>query len=169
LVRRRTLTDVPDLHPGIAMLAPLLGTWAGQGTGEYPTIEPFGYFEEITFGHVGKPFLSYAQRTKTIDDGRPLHAETGYIRVPSAGRVEWVLAHPTGITEIEEGTLSVSGTTVEMELSATTIGLTGSAKHVMALSRSIRVAGDELTYTVRMAAMGQPLQHHLAATLRRHA
>jgi hypothetical protein len=163
----RTLTDVADLHPGIAVLAPLLGTWTGQGAGEYPTIEPFGYVEEVTFGHTGKPFLTYGQRTKSADDGRPLHAETGYLRVPSPGRVEWVLAHPTGITEIQEGAVTVRGTTVEMEMNATKIGLTATAKEVTALARSIRVHGDDLTYIVRLGAVGQPLQHHLAATLHR--
>jgi hypothetical protein len=156
---------VADLHPGVAVLAPLLGTWAGQGAGEYPTIEPFGYLEEVTFGHVGKPFLVYGQRTKASDDGRPLHAETGYLRVPSEGRVELVLAHPTGITEIQEGTLEVSGTTLTMELHATSIGRTASAKEVSALGRSIRIEGGQLTYTLRLGAVGQPLQHHLAATL----
>jgi THAP4-like, heme-binding beta-barrel domain len=161
--------DVADLHPDVEVLAPLLGTWAGKGTGEYPTIQPFGYLEEITFDHVGKPFLTYRQRTRASDDGRPLHAETGYIRVPSPGRVEWVLAHPTGITEIQEGTLTVGAGTVEMEMTATTIGLTASAKNVAALGRSIRVDGDELAYTLRLGAVGQPLQHHLAATLHRTA
>ena len=156
-----------DLHPGIAALAPLLGTWSGHGDGEYPTIEPFGYLEEVTFGHVGKPFLVYGQRTRATDDGRPLHAETGFLRAPSPDRIELVLAHPTGVTEIEEGTLTVTGTTLQLEMATTAIGRTSSAKEVTALSRSIRIDGDELTYTLRMGAVGQPLQHHLAATLRR--
>ncbi|HKV17564.1 MAG TPA: FABP family protein [Mycobacterium sp.] len=158
---------MPDLHPDVAPVAALIGVWAGQGRGVYPTIAPFGYLEEVTFTHVGKPFLSYIQKTKAIDDGRPLHAETGYLRVPAAGRVELVLAHPTGVTEIEEGTVSVHGTTIEMVLAATSIGLSGSAKEVTALGRSIQVDGDELTYTVSMGAVGQPLQKHLTATLHR--
>ena len=162
-----TLGGPPDLHPALTALAPLLGTWAGAGAGEYPTIPSFSYLEEVSFGHVGKPFLSYGQRTKAADDGRPLHAETGYLRVPSAGRVELVLAHPTGVTEIQEGTLTVSGDVLQLELTATSIGLTASAKDVTALSRSFRIAGDELTYTLRLGAVGQPLQHHLAATLHR--
>ena len=128
----------------------------------------FGYLEEITFGHVGKPFLTYGQKTKSDDEtGRPLHAEVGYVRAPAPGRVEWVLAHPTGIAEIQEGTLTIDGTAIVMELTTTTVGLTASAKDVTSLGRSIRIDGDELTYELRLGAVGQPLQHHLGATLRR--
>ncbi|HEX5253847.1 MAG TPA: FABP family protein [Mycobacterium sp.] len=156
-----------DLHPDLAALAPLLGTWAGQGAGKYPTIPPFDYLEEVVFAHVGKPFLAYGQKTKAVADGKPLHAETGYLRVPQPGRVELVLAHPSGITEIEVGTYSVSGDLIEMQMSTTAVGLTPSAKEVTALGRSFRIDGDELSYTVQMGAVGQPLQDHLDAVLHR--
>jgi len=145
----------------------MLGTWAGQGAGKYPTIQPFEYFEEVVFSHVGKPFLAYAQKTKAVADGKPLHAETGYLRVPQPGHVELVLAHPSGITEIEVGTYSVIGDRIAIELSTTAIGLAPTAKEVTALGRSFRIDGDELSYSVQMGAVGQPLQDHLAAVLHR--
>ena len=54
-----------------------------------------------------------------------------------------------------------------MELASTTVATTGTAKEVTALRRRFELDGDTLAYTVAMAAVGQPLQHHLAATLRR--
>jgi len=156
-----------DLHPDLEALAPLLGTWAGRGTGKYPTIEPFEYFEEVVFAHVGKPFLAYSQKTKAVADGKPLHAETGFLRAPQPGHLELVLAHPSGITEIEVGNYAVSGDLIEIELATSSIGLTPTAKNVSALGRSLRIDSDELSYTVRMGAVGQPLQDHLAAVLHR--
>ena len=145
----------------------MLGSWAGRGAGKYPTIQPFEYLEEVVFSHVGKPFLAYAQKTRAAADGKPLHAETGYLRVPRPGHVELVLAHPNGITEIEVGTYSVTGDVIELEMSSTAIGLAPTAKEVTALGRSFRIDGDELSYSVRMGAVGQSLQDHLAAVLQR--
>jgi hypothetical protein len=68
---------------------------------------------------------------------------------------------------IDEGTVTTGDGGLAIEVRSTAVGLTTSAKEVVALERSIRVDGDELHYTVRMGAVGQPLQHHLTATLHR--
>lgn len=121
------------MHPDLAALAPLLGTWSGHGAGKYPTIEPFDYFEEAVFSHVGKPFLAYSHKTKAVADGKPLHAEAGFLRVPEPGRVELILAHPSGITEIDTGTYSLTGGVIEIAVSTTAIGRAPTAKEVTGL------------------------------------
>lgn len=155
--------DAPAIHEALGPLAFLLGAWAGTGAGEYPTITPFAYHERIAFTHVGKPFLAYTQRTWAADDGRPLHAESGYLRHTGDGAVELVLAHPIGIVEVYAGHVSATS----LRLATTTVDTTPTARRVDALERDIDVDGDQLSYAVRMAAVGLPLTHHLAATLRR--
>lgn len=152
----------------MAPLAPLLGTWSGRGRGYYSTIAPFEYAETATFGHNGKPFLSYVQRTTDAADGSPLHGESGFWRVSALGRVELVVAHPTGVVEIDEGPIERPGPgCLVLDLSSVTVAGTATAKSVTALHRSLRVEGGVLRYRLRMAAVGQPLADHLEAELHR--
>jgi hypothetical protein len=161
------------LSDQLAPVAALLGTFEGDGSGDYPTIEPFRYRERVTFRHTGKPFLAYEQRTWHPDTGAPMHAELGYLRVPGstaeavagAGSVavEFVLVHPTGIVEVEEGTL-VDGV---LTLATTTVGRTATAKAVRSLRRTIRLEADRLAYDLWMAYADVPDTHHLHAELDR--
>jgi hypothetical protein len=160
-----TIDVHPDLHPDVQPLAMLLGTWSGGGHGEYPTIEPFDYRETVTFEHVGKPFLVYRQRTSRVSDGFPLHAEMGYWRSPGPGRVELVIAHPFGATEIDEGIVEGG----RIDVCSTSIATTSTAKELTSVERTFQLDDDVLHYTVRIAAVGVPLTHHLEATLRRTA
>ena len=155
----------PVLHDDVAHLSFLLGEWHGSGEGRYPTIDPFAYNEQVEFRHVGKPFISYVQRTKHAENGLPLHAESGYFRPVGPDRIEFVVVQPSGIVELHAGTVDPSTQTIE--LSATDVLVTPTAKEVTEVRRQLAVDGEVLSYTVDMAAVGQPLQHHLAASLHR--
>ncbi len=157
----------PPLHDDVAHLSFLLGEWHGSGEGRYPTIESFAYNEQVEFRHVGKPFISYVQRTKHAHTGLPLHAESGYLRPVGLDRVEFVVVQPSGIVEMHDGTVGLSDESQTIELAAPHVLTTPTAKEVTAVRRSVTVDGDSLSYTVDMGAVGQPLQHHLAATLTR--
>jgi len=166
----------PAEHPAIAPLSFLLGRWEGVGKGDYPTIEAFDFIQELTFTHIGKPYLIYTSRSwRMVEDsegdavkGAPLGMEAGFWRPQPDNRVEVLLTHPTGITEIYLG--EVSGTQIEMATDA--VVRTESAKAVTAGRRlyglvdSARRPGEkDLAYAYDMAAVGQPLQPHLWARL----
>ncbi|MGI8574360.1 MAG: FABP family protein [Egibacteraceae bacterium] len=148
---------------GLRPLAALLGTWRGEGHGEYPTIEPFDYGEEVTFSHVGKPFLAYAQRTWSLQTGAPLHAETGFWRPGGDGLLEVVLSHPFGAVEVLTGSVHDGA----LRLASSAVVTTPTAQRIDGTERDVDVAGGTLHYTLRMAAAGHPMTHHLAAVLRR--
>ncbi|MET9961198.1 FABP family protein [Streptomyces sp. NPDC006326] len=159
----------PEPHPQLEPVLPLLGRWRGRGRGEYPTLEQdFRYEQEITFSHDGRPFLRYESRAWLIDGSgtplRPSGRESGWWRVMPDATLEVVLSHPTGIVETYAG--RVSGP--EIELTTDHVARTPQAKKVTGMRRRYTLRDGELQIAQDMAAMGQPLQHHLGARLRRY-
>ncbi|MET8475455.1 FABP family protein [Streptomyces sp. NPDC006422] len=159
----------PEPHPLLTPVVGLLGSWHGRGRGEYPTLDSdFTYAQEVCFSHDGRPFLRYEARAWITDgeDGpvRPAARESGWWRIQPEGRVEALITQPTGIAEVMVGQV-VDGT---VELATHSVGLTPTAKQVDATGRAYTLGDDgTLTFTHDLAAVGQPLQHHLSARLRR--
>ena len=165
----RGLPEQFELHPALGPVRFLLGRWEGAGVVGYPTIESANFGQEISFSHNGKPFLIYTSRTWRLDEdgqiGAPLGTESGYWRPRPDNQVEVMLAHPTGIVEIYLG--EISGTRIEMATDV--VARTATAKEVTAGHRLYGLAGpdQDLAYAYDMAAMGQRLQPHLSAQLKR--
>ncbi|HVQ18633.1 MAG TPA: FABP family protein [Actinomycetes bacterium] len=156
-----------DIAPACAPLVWLIGRWEGTGVGGYPTIDDFEFAQELTFEHNGKPFLSYTSRSWLLDAQRarvrPLATETGFWRPAPDRRLEVLLAHPTGFVEIWEG--EVDGPRVELRTDM--VARTTSAKEYSAGTRMYGLVESDLLWAFDMAAVGQPLQPHLSARLRR--
>src|SRR6202034_4790183 len=75
-----TSVELPAEHPAIAPLSFLLGRWRGTGKGDYPTIKPFNFLQEVAFSHIGKPYLIYTSRTWRLaedENGEPRQDENG--------------------------------------------------------------------------------------------
>ena len=160
--------ELPDnLHPDCGPVAWMLGTWRGNGRGDYPTIDSFEYGQELIFAHDGRPFFHYLARSWIVDaEGTKLREaaiETGFLRCRPEGTMELVLAHHTGFAEIWYG----EATGGKLELQTDAVARTESAKEVAAGHRLYGNVEGDLLYAYDMAAMGQPLQPHLWARLQR--
>ncbi|KAF9210110.1 THAP domain-containing protein 4 [Haplosporangium sp. Z 27] len=160
----------------------LIGTWAGKGKGFYPTIPTFEFFEEVTFVRdpAGRPVIAYNQKTKRAVEnpsegatqgqlvpGSPLHAESGFIRLPGWSEVECelILSQPTGVASVEVG--KIEGTSIDW--TATGIIRSPKAKppHVTHFTRKwvVDPVKKTLTYTFSMATENNTCQPHLEVLL----
>ncbi len=158
--------EIPaDLHPNCLPVAWLLGTWRGNGHGDYPTIEPFQFGQELIFAHDGRPFFHYMARAwLTDEEGNEVRdgaLETGFLRCPEPGKLELLLAHSSGVSEIWYGAAEGG----KIELHTTGVSFTETAKEVTRGARLYGQVDSDLLYAYDMEAVGQPLQPHLWARL----
>jgi hypothetical protein len=167
--------EIPsDLNPALLPLAWLLGRWEGAGVVGYPTIESANFGQEIEVSQDGRTFLRWDSRTWLLgEDGskvRPLATESGFWRVAgpapetdSGSAVEFLLAHPTGYVEIYVGTVEGA----QINLRTDVVARTETAKEYSAATRIYGLVGGDLLWAMDMAAVGQPLQSHASAQLKK--
>jgi hypothetical protein len=162
-----TFTLDPNLPPALAPLAWLIGEWEGAGVVGYPTIESAHFGQEISVTHDGRPFLEWQSRTWLLDEQgnkvRPLARELGFWRPLENDEVELLLTHPTGIVEMYHGTTSPA----KIELRTDSVVRSPHAKEYNAAARMYGLVNSNLMWVMDMAAVGQPLQSHVSAELKR--
>ncbi|XP_022637024.1 UPF0678 fatty acid-binding protein-like protein At1g79260 isoform X2 [Vigna radiata var. radiata] len=150
-------TSPPVIHPAVAPLSFLLGTWRGQGEGGFPTIHSFSYGEELFFSHSpNKPVIGYTQKTWKLSSGEPMHGESGYWRPKPDGTIEVVIAQSNGLVEVQKGTYSLEENVIQLQ-----------SEMVKEIRRSLKVVDGVLCYEVQMATNTVTLQPHLKATLKK--
>lgn len=166
------LREGPALNEACLSLLPLVGVWRGEGEVVYPTIEgPFRFGQQLTIAHDGRPFLYHEARAWLLDaDGaviRPAAREVGWWRPKPDDTIELLLAHNTGIEEIYYGTAL---TQTSWELATDAVARTATAKEVTGAKRLYGLVNNgDLAYVEERAMVGQPLQPHTSAYLRRVA
>ncbi len=162
-----------DASAAWAALSTLVGTWEGDGTVEYPTMEPAAYHEVLEIRQGAAPgtdsvgFLHYLQQTSLHQDGRVVasHTETGFIELGEDETLHVMNAQGTDRIESLHGEISNAGDRVSIEL--TSVAIAGDDR-VTRTWRSLEVNGDELAYTMGMATTQVPQgAPHLAAKLSR--
>ena len=102
----------------------------------------------------------YIQRTWNTEGA---HAHRDRLSACSGnGTIEFILALPTGQTELLEGTIEDTGAGFHMELTGK-VQNSSTAKHIDATERTFTLDADHLRSTMGMAAVGVPMENHLTA------
>lgn len=158
--------ELPEnLHPDCGPVAWLLGSWHGNGHGDYPTIEPFSFGQELIFTTDGRPFFHYFSRSWIVDEQgtrlRDSALETGFLRCRPEGQLELLLAHHTGFVEVWYGAAEDG----RISLQTDAVARTETAKEYSGGTRLYGNVEGDLMYAFDMSAMGQGSHPHLWARL----
>jgi hypothetical protein len=164
------LREGQNLNDACLALLPLVGVWRGEGEVNYPTIDgPRRIAQQVTIAHDGRPFLFHEARSWLLDDEgnivRPAARETGWWRPQSDDTIELLLAHSSGILELFYGKPQGQSS---WELGTDAVIRTATAKEVTGAQRLYGLVNNgDLGYVEERAMVGEPMQPHVSAYLRR--
>lgn len=156
-----------DLNPALMPLAWMIGTWRGNGHGNWPGQGEFEYGIQVDFADNGSGYLHYlAQTYETDEDGnpvKPLSMETGFWRANEKD-LEVVLAAPEGRAEVWAGKIDGA----KIELTTDLVASTSTSKPEVTGGQRLygQVEGD-LLWTYDRATKDDKLQPYMWARLQR--
>jgi hypothetical protein len=157
-----------DVNEALLGTAWLLGTWVGNGHGNWPDVGDFEFAQRVDFSTNGGPFLHYISQCWTLgDDGaadQPLTMEDGFWRPGAEGDLEIVTTHPEGFVEVWAGRIK------GYQINVTTDMVARTRTAEPSVSGGTRLYGqveDDLLYAWDRAAEGVPLQPYMWARLKR--
>ncbi|KAB0804303.1 hypothetical protein PPYR_01273 [Photinus pyralis] len=152
-----------QFHPAVEPIRWLVGKWKStKAVGDFPTIKPFTYNEEMEFESLGQPLLNYQSKTCHPVANNPMHLESGFLRInPGTSNVAFMVSHNFGLVSLEEGTVVDNN----LNLKSTHIGRMSFAKDpaVTEIARSFVYSPNDkkLHITVLMATSNTELHQHL--------
>jgi hypothetical protein len=164
------LREGADLNDACLALLPLVGVWRGEGEIDYPTIDgPVKFAQQLTIAHDGRPFLYHEARSWLLDDEgnviRPAAREVGWWRPQPDDTIELLLAHSSGIVDIFSG---APPNQTWWEGGPDAVVRTTTAKEVNGAKRLYGLVNNgDLGYVEERAMVGEPMQPHASAYLRR--
>ena len=101
-----TKYKIQPRHEALKPLCWLEGTWRNEspGKGQFPTIKPFQFMEELKFTSVGQPIFNYRAESWYPDTKAPMHFECGFLKIiPNTNKLVFLLTHTFAVTTIQEG------------------------------------------------------------------
>jgi len=156
---------------GIAqhVLDRLKGTWRGDGSGYFPTIEAFDYRETFTFERRDETTIFYEQRTEKRLRGQAAfltsHWESGFLRALESGSLELTNAQSGGRSEVLMGAIELTDRIIRLNFVSKVLT---NDERMVASMRTFEIENDTLRYQMKMQTTRvAELTPHLEAILRR--
>jgi hypothetical protein len=146
----------------------LVGTWTGEGRGEFPGVTSFSYRETLLFTRRDEKTLAYQQRTQKLYDGGtewlPSHWESGFIRILENGELELTSAQ-IGRTEVLVGKIETQDSFIRIHFVSKLIS---NDPRMISSKRIFELDGDSLRYDMEMhTAKVEQSMPHLKIALQR--
>jgi hypothetical protein len=151
------------------LLSLLVGTWEGNGRGQFPGVTSFDYRERLVFTRRDEKTLAYEQRTQKLYDGQTeyleSHWENGFISILENDDLQLVNIQIGGRSEILVGSVESLNALFRIHFVSKMLS---NDPRMMSSARMFELEGDTLRYEMEMQTTKiNKSTSHLNITLQR--